>query len=267
MSIPPVNLNLLTSGYNSGMDKKKELTPEQKRECDALYKIWISKKNSLKLSYRIIGDRAGGITGPAVSHYLHGINPLNAKIAKIFADALEVQVSDFSKRLDKEIKSMTSANVIPLPQTGDIIKIPRFVDGADEGIRASMGVGATNGSSYVDVFNGLSIDKTWLRQNVNYSNPVNLAIITGYGDSMAGTFDDGDVLLVDRGYTEIKIDAVYVLSLGNELYIKRLQRRPDGTILMISDNPKYPPYEIKNGDIDTFRVEGRVLMAWNARKL
>jgi phage repressor protein C with HTH and peptisase S24 domain len=75
------------------------------------------------------------------------------------------------------------------------------------------------------------------------------------------------VLLVDRGVSEVKLDAVYVLSLHDELYIKRLQRRPDGALLMISDNDKYPPYVIENKDRDAFRVEGRVLLAWNARKL
>ena len=100
-----------------------------------------------------------------------------------------------------------------------------------------------------------------------YSSLDNLALITGLGDSMEGTFSDGDVLLVDRGVTEVKLDAVYVLSLHDELYIKRLQRRPDGSLLMISDNDKYPPYVIENGDRDAFKVEGRVLLAWNARKL
>ncbi|MGA4815943.1 S24 family peptidase [Pseudomonas aeruginosa] len=65
----------------------------------------------------------------------------------------------------------------------------------------------------------------YLSRNVRYSAPDNLALITGYGDSMQPTFSDGDILLVDTGITEIKIDAVYVMALKDELYIKRMQRR------------------------------------------
>jgi phage repressor protein C with HTH and peptisase S24 domain len=99
------------------------------------------------------------------------------------------------------------------------------------------------------------------------SNAKNLAVIAACGDSMRPTFDDGDMLLVDTGVTEIKIDAVYVLALGDELYIKRLQRRPDGAFLMISDNRQYDPYPISDIGKQELRVLGRVLWAWNGRKL
>jgi len=84
---------------------------------------------------------------------------------------------------------------------------------------------------------------------------------------MRPTFDDGDLLLVDTGVADIKIDAVYVLALEDELYIKRLQRRPDGKYLMISDNKSYEPYVIDNGVKQRFAVKGRVLFAWNGRRL
>lgn len=96
-----------------------------------------------------------------------------------------------------------------------------------------------------------SID--YLSRNVRYSAPDNLALITGYGDSMQPTFSDGDILLVDTGITEIKIDAVYVMALKDELYIKRMQRRADGTFLMISDNNAYPPIEVSSAELKDSR--------------
>lgn len=113
----------------------------------------------------------------------------------------------------------------------------------------------------------MTVTGAWLRRNVTATSPGNLSLITGYGDSMEGTFSDGDLLLVDCGINEIKIDAVYVLGLNDELYIKRLQRRPDGSVLMISDNKKYEPYLIQNGEREKFRVLGRVVLAWNAKKM
>lgn len=133
-------------------------------------------------------------------------------------------------------------------------------------VQASMGAGAV-APAYEDVIEKIRVSASWLRSQVSFSSPTTLGIITGYGDSMEGTFNDGDPLLVDRGVNEVKIDAVYVLELNDELYIKRLQRRPDGSILMISDNKKYDPYVIKNGELDRFRILGRVLLVWNAKKL
>lgn len=129
---------------------------------------------------------------------------------------------------------------------------------------ASMGYGAQR-QDFVDTIDVVRINKLWLRQNLTFTNFDNLALITGLGDSMESTFSDGDVLLVDRGVNDLKLDAVYVLGLGDEVYIKRIQRRPDGTFLMISDNPKYPPYPIN--EADNFQVLARVLLAWNARRL
>jgi len=143
----------------------------------------------------------------------------------------------------------------------DMVDIPRLE------VSASMGGGIDRPEDYEDVIDKMRVSTGWLRKNVNATNHANLAVITGYGDSMEGTFSDGDMLLVDRGITDIRIDAIYVLSLRGELYIKRIQRRPDGVYLMISDNERYKPFEIKNGDLAEFEVLGRVLLAWNARRL
>tara|TARA_R110002110_G_scaffold415835_1_gene657191 strand:- start:20086 stop:20754 length:669 start_codon:yes stop_codon:yes gene_type:complete len=145
-------------------------------------------------------------------------------------------------------------------KVGNLVQIPRL------DVSASMGAGLAR-TMHDDLVEEISVGKEWLRRNVNATAPGNLALITAYGDSMEGTFSDGDLLLVDRGVDDVKVDAVYVLALGDELFIKRLQRRPDGTMLMLSDNSKYPPYEIKNGDLGSFQVLGRVLLAWNARRL
>lgn len=110
------------------------------------------------------------------------------------------------------------------------------------------------------------VNRAWVQSNFPGVNPAKLAALSAYGDSMEPTFSDGDTLIVDRGVLSIKIDAVYVLSLNDELFIKRLQRRPDG-IMMISDNKNYQPYLIHNGEREKFAVLGRVIWAWNGRKI
>lgn len=141
-----------------------------------------------------------------------------------------------------------------------------FVDIQQLNVMASMGHGAVR-PEFDEVIDHMTVSLDFLSQQVRFSRAENLALITAYGDSMAVTFNDGDVLLVDRGITEVKIDAVYVLALKDELYIKRIQRCGDGTFLMISDNEKYKPIEVTEKDMDRFQVLARVLMAWNAKKL
>lgn len=133
-------------------------------------------------------------------------------------------------------------------------------------IEASMGHGVSQ-LEHENVIMNMVVNENWLRRNATFSSPENLAIVTGIGDSMRPTFEDGDPLLVDRGVADIRLDAIYVLSLNDELFIKRIQRRPDGTVLMISDNRAYEPYHIQDAERGNFKVLGRVIMAWNSRRI
>lgn len=134
-------------------------------------------------------------------------------------------------------------------------------------VSASMGPGVES-PAHVDTIRDITVRLEWLReQGVSYSRLENLAIITGDGDSMVGTFNNGDSLLVDRGITEIRTDAIYVFSLDGQLFIKRLQRMTGGNLRMISDNPIYPAMVIEGPQLERVHIQARVLLAWNARKL
>lgn len=145
----------------------------------------------------------------------------------------------------------------------EVVEIPQL------DVVASMGSGITM-PQHEDVVAVLQVHESGLRAQLG-NTPVtsfkNLRLITAYGDSMAPTFQGGDVLLVDTGVYEVRLDAIYVMSYRGELFIKRLQRRPDGVLRMLSDNKNYDPIDIHNGQRDEFQALGRVLMAWNARKL
>jgi len=107
----------------------------------------------------------------------------------------------------------------------------------------------------------------WVRKQVDFTNIKNLRVITAYGSSMEPTFSDGDILMVDVGVTEIKIDAIYVLAWQDELLIKRIERRIDGSLTIKGDNPASDAYQISRKDLDMVRIIGRVVWAWNGRKL
>lgn len=134
-------------------------------------------------------------------------------------------------------------------------------------IDASMGVGKAQPENDT-IVGSLRLNPIWVRQQLPaISSPDNLAVLTAYGDSMEPTFRDGDMLLVDRGVLDVKLDAVYVLAFNRELFVKRIQRRMNGDVVIKSDNPLYDPHVVANGERETLQVLGRVVWAWNGRKL
>lgn len=88
----------------------------------------------------------------------------------------------------------------------------------------------------------IAFDSHWLRSQLN-TNPSELSIITVQGDSMAPTLLDGDLIFVDHQVTDWR-DGIYVFQMDEDLLIKRLQRLPGGTVSVISDNPKFPPFSV-----------------------
>jgi hypothetical protein len=119
------------------------------------------------------------------------------------------------------------------------------------------------------VIDSIRVPNEWVRENLPHiTSPKNLRIITGYGDSMLETYNHGDPLIVDIGVLEMRIDAIYVFALHNELYIKRIQRLPGGAIKVISDNrAKYDPFTVEAADRADIHTLARVVCAWNLRKL
>ena len=128
----------------------------------------------------------------------------------------------------------------------------------------SMGYGVIN--DHDTVVGSIQVSEAWLRRELpSTTGWDNLRVITGYGDSMETTYRDGDILVVDTGVREVKVDAVYVFRRHDELFIKRLQRRLDGSLLVISDNRKYEPQIVS--ERDGIQVAGRVLYAWTGHRL
>lgn len=172
----------------------------------------------------------------------------------------EAAASRAGNNLSSLAVTARSEHIPALRPRSDDVAIPLL------NVAASMGRGLVL-PEHDEVVTSMSVNRAWLGRNASFTAFENLCLLTGHGDSMKGTYEDGDVLLVDRGVREVKLDAVYVLALNDELYVKRLQRRPDGTVLMISDNRAYEPYLIADGERNKFQVLGRVVLAWNAKRL
>ena len=66
---------------------------------------------------------------------------------------------------------------------------------------------------------------------------------------------DGDRVLFEElpEGTPIRDGAIYVLSTGGSLKIKRLYRKINGDLIIRSENPKYADEIVPNTEIDSFR--------------
>jgi len=87
-------------------------------------------------------------------------------------------------------------------------------------------------------------------------------LLESHGDSMLPTIASEDPLIIEKDAEYID-GRIYVFTIGNEVYVKRLRRGP-GHLVMISDNPEWPTREeaIPN---EGFNLIGRV--RWVGRTL
>ena len=122
-------------------------------------------------------------------------------------------------------------------------------------VKASAG----NGSQVNDenVMGSFAFKREWLARKG--LNPQNLAVVTARGDSMEPTVRDGDILLVDRNVTNISADGIYLIERDNELYCKRLQRKFDGGVTIMSDSPRYEAQHLSADAAEDLHVAGRVI--------
>ena len=90
------------------METKKTLTTEQLEDATRLKALYESKKKQLKITQYTIADDMG-ISQGAVGHYINGRIALNVPVVTDFARILQVQVSDISPRLAREVGKYISA--------------------------------------------------------------------------------------------------------------------------------------------------------------
>jgi phage repressor protein C with HTH and peptisase S24 domain/DNA-binding XRE family transcriptional regulator len=82
----------------------------------------------------------------------------------------------------------------------------------------------------------------------------NIAALTVDGDSMEPTLHRGDMVVCDScGWSG---EGIYAVRMGGAGFVKRITKRP-GKVVVLSDNPKYPPQEEPEGSED-FAIIGRV---------
>ena len=259
-------------------EERRPLTAEEKEECAALKREFLAWNAPLPRKDRISQEKMAAhlkMNQGSFSNYLNGHRAVHIGIAVGVYELMGIPVDRYSPRLAAEIARLgktgsirddnqgKESNVI----TGDFAKkdlqsgelsIPQY------DVRGAMGSGQLP-NDYVEIIRHVTMHKSHLDLlGISYTSPANLAIITGWGQSMAGTINHGEPVFVDRGITSFTGDGVYVFTWDNLVYIKRLQKESKTHFKVISDNREHDPFKVEIADVV---VHARAVLAWNARKL
>lgn len=149
----------------------------------------------------------------------------------------------------------SGGNTSPTPQVyeesdvmGDFALVPVY------NVEASAGHGTVVGEE--QQISQLAFRKEWLKNKGLQKNK--LAMIKAKGDSMEPTLHDGDLLLVDTAIEKIIDDAIYIIHADHHLIVKRLQQSLDGSVSVISDNPRYNQQNLNPDQAKKLKIAGRV---------
>ncbi|WP_026641140.1 S24 family peptidase [Bordetella petrii] len=205
----------------------------------------------------LAAEELGYSTPSLVSRYATGAKDIGDKAARkmetVFGYPRNWMDSDHRAEADEAQAGLTPLSVNSISS----VTISQY----DTGGR--MGAAGVELRDQPGVIESWRVSREWLEKNVRgYSQLHSLCIVTGFGDSMRPMFNPGDPLIIDSSVRSVEFDAVYFFRVGNEGFIKRLQRVPGKGLLAISENPAYRDWVIDpTMDLEVF---GRVLKVWRS---
>lgn len=123
-------------------------------------------------------------------------------------------------------------------------------------VTVSTGHGAFNGDD-TPVMRRLAFRRKWLKYRS--FKPEQLKVVFAKGDSMEPTINSGDSLLINLASTRPIDGEIFVVRLGDDLYAKRIQKRWDGAIELLSDNKEYKEQVIPASELDRLAIIGQVV--------
>lgn len=162
-----------------------------------------------------------GKTNACVNQWIKGKRDLSTADIEKICDSFSVSPNFL---YDRE-------NNLTIPS--DIVKI----DVLD--VSACCGNGITNISE--NVIGHQFVSKNLLKE-FTFTAPENIKIIRAVGDSMIPTINPQDMIWIDMSVKEPSSDGLYLLTVGQDLMIKRIQINPfNNQVQVKSDNPAYAP--------------------------
>jgi SOS-response transcriptional repressor LexA len=120
-------------------------------------------------------------------------------------------------------------------------------------IYASAGGGAFN---YEDATDEIALDEHMVDLMGGKNQMKNIDAINVLGDSMEPTLHDGDIIFINRTLKDITKSGIFAVSTEIGLFVKRIMKKSDGSIDLISDNSMYSVETVHGENIE---VIGKVV--------
>ena len=210
----------------------------EKITADALA-FWLEKR---RLNQKGLAEKLG-VAPNTISQIVNGHRYPSLELLEKIAEVLAVSLPEFFSRRDE---SLPDIEFVPL-----IKAVPRAgaggleTDGEHEGLYSFH-------SSFL------------LRKQ---GTPETMRLFRIAGDSMEPTLFSGDMIMVNTGEAarHVQTGMVYLLRLGDELMVKRLENRPGNMLLIRSDNPSYQAIPVSKAEMEgEIEIFGR--MVWSCRE-
>ncbi|MDX4027639.1 S24 family peptidase [Aliarcobacter skirrowii] len=123
-------------------------------------------------------------------------------------------------------------------------------------IRVSAGGGAYDDE---DLFESLELPTYFLDILGGEDKLKNIDAINVVGDSMEPTLNSNNIIFIDKTKNDISKDGIYAFTTPYGLFVKRVQKRVDGKLDIISDNKDYPIQILDKNDIT---ILGKVISSF-----
>jgi len=221
------------------MQTKKILTTEQLEDAKRLKALYESKKKQLNVTQYTIADDIG-ISQGAVGHYMNGRIALNVPMVTAFARILQVQASDISPSLAREVSKYAST------VDENVSGFRPYVPGVKYPVISKVQAGAW--AEACEAYTLKDID-LWLESDAHIQGDAFWLEVEG--DSMTApagvSIPEGTFVLFDTGRDAINNSLVIAkLSDSNEATFKRLIIDGGKKYLKVL-NPQWPMFPI-NGN-------------------
>ena len=138
-----------------------------------------------------------------------------------------------------------------------------LIDGTDRywikyypSVSVSAGGGAYEDE---DNYESLELPEYFLNILGEKDNIKNIEAINVVGDSMEPTLNSNNIIFVDKTKNDISKDGVYAFTTNHGLFVKRIQKRVDGLLDIISDNKDYPLQVLNKNELN---VLGKVISSF-----
>jgi len=113
-------------------------------------------------------------------------------------------------------------------------------------VNVSAGGGAYESD---DAYESLEVPPYFINMLGGKENLKNIDAINVVGDSMEPTLNSDNIIFIDKTRNDVSRDGIYAFTTNHGLFVKRIQRRVDGKLDVISDNKDYPTQILDKNEV------------------